>query len=78
MNIGYALVSTDDRNPDRQLTALKRAGCERIFTGKAAGANVKRPELTRCVKSLAKGGGYDAAAKFLNVSRRTLYRMLQE
>lgn len=55
MKIGYARVSTEDQNPDLQLTALKAAGCERIFTDKATGANVKRPELTKCLKALNKG-----------------------
>src|SRR5215470_9004053 len=55
MKIGYCRVSTDDQNPDMQLTALKRAGCRKIFTDKATGAHVKRPELTKCLKALKAG-----------------------
>ena len=55
MKIGYCRVSTDDQNPDLQLTALKRAGCKRIFTDKASGAHVKRLQLTRCLASLHAG-----------------------
>src|SRR5256884_1733466 len=55
MKIGYCRVSTDDQNPALQLTALKRAGCRRIFTDKATGAHVKRPELTKCLKALKAG-----------------------
>ena len=54
MNIGYARVSTEDQNPDLQLAALKQAGCTRLFTDKATGAHVKRPELAKCLKALAK------------------------
>ena len=55
MKIGYARVSTEDQNPDLQLAALKQAGCKRLFTDKATGAHVKRPELTRCLKALGEG-----------------------
>lgn len=55
MKVGYARVSTDDQNPDLQLTALKRAGCGKIFTDKATGSNIKRPELARCLKTLKAG-----------------------
>jgi len=55
MKIGYCRVSTDDQNPDLQLTALKRAGCRRLFTDKATGAHIKRPELGKCLKTLKAG-----------------------
>jgi DNA invertase Pin-like site-specific DNA recombinase len=55
MKIGYARVSTDDQNPDLQLTALKAAGCEKLFTDKATGANIKRPKLAQCLKALEAG-----------------------
>jgi hypothetical protein len=31
MNYGYACVSTDDRNTDLQVAALKQACCEKPF-----------------------------------------------
>jgi len=55
MKIGYCRVSTEDQNPDLQLAALKRAGCKRIFTDKATGVHVKRPQLTTCLASLQPG-----------------------
>ncbi len=55
MKIGYCRVSTDDQNPDLQLTALKKADCRKIFTDKATGAHVKRPELEKCLKELKAG-----------------------
>lgn len=55
MKIGYARVSTEDQNPDLQLAALKRTGCKPIFTDKATGSHVKRPELAKCLKALSDG-----------------------
>ena len=56
MKIGYCRVSTDDQNPDLQLSALKRAGCRKIFTDKATGTHVQRPALEKCLKVLTAGG----------------------
>jgi DNA invertase Pin-like site-specific DNA recombinase len=55
MKIGYARVSTDEQNPNLQLDALKAVGCEKLFTDKASGANVKRSELTKCLNALGAG-----------------------
>jgi DNA invertase Pin-like site-specific DNA recombinase len=55
MKIGYCRVSTEEQNPDLQLTALNQAGCKRIFTDKASGANTKRPELIKCLNALNAG-----------------------
>jgi DNA invertase Pin-like site-specific DNA recombinase len=56
MKYGYARVSTDDQSSDLQLTALKRAGCKKIFQDEGiSGATTKRPALLRCLKALKHG-----------------------
>lgn len=55
MLIGYARVSTQDQNPDMQIEALEKAGCEKIFTEKASGASRERPALKE-VLSYARAG----------------------
>lgn len=45
MDIGYARVSTTDQSLDMQIDALRKAGCERIYTETACGARDDRPEL---------------------------------
>jgi DNA invertase Pin-like site-specific DNA recombinase len=45
MKIGYARVSTTDKNLDIQHQALENAGCEIIFKEKASGTYLKRPEF---------------------------------
>lgn len=56
MKYGYARVSTDDQNADMQRTALKKAGCKKLFTDNGiSGATTKRPALLRCLKTLKHG-----------------------
>ena len=55
MKIGYARVSTQDQNLDRQLDNLKAAGCERIFNEKMTGTKSDRPELRTMLLTLRSG-----------------------
>ncbi|MCE8000870.1 MAG: recombinase family protein [Rhodobiaceae bacterium] len=53
MLIGYARVSTPTQNLDRQIAALRDAGCELIFREKASAKNVRsRPELEKAIDRL--------------------------
>ncbi len=46
MLIGYARVSTIDRNLDLQRDALRKAGCEKVYEEKKSGrAGTRRPEF---------------------------------
>jgi DNA invertase Pin-like site-specific DNA recombinase len=54
MKIGYARVSTADQNPQLQIDALIAAGCTKLFTDKASGANQERPELAKALKFIQK------------------------
>jgi DNA invertase Pin-like site-specific DNA recombinase len=55
MPIGYARVSTNEQDTTAQASALKTAGCERIFREKASGGRWNRPELRRLLDHLRKG-----------------------
>jgi len=56
MKYSYARTSTDDQTTALQLAAFKRARCSRIFADKGlSGASVKRPTLSRCLKTLRAG-----------------------
>jgi DNA invertase Pin-like site-specific DNA recombinase len=53
---GYARVSTTEQNLDRQLLALKEAGCDCVYQEKISGAKKdNRPELQRLLADLQVG-----------------------
>lgn len=54
MKIGYARVSTLDQNPQLQIDALEKAGCEKIFVDKITGTAAQRPELDKAKMMLRK------------------------
>ena len=56
MRVGYARVSTTDQSPELQLEALRRAGCEKVFTEKASGTKDDRPELARILADVLRSG----------------------
>ena len=56
MNIGYARVSSNHQNLDRQIALLKRAGCKKIFKEKRSGREgIKRPQLNKAIDALSPG-----------------------
>lgn len=56
MLIGYARVSTQGQSLDRQLGALRAAGCDPIFREKASAKSIeKRPELAKAIDALGTG-----------------------
>ena len=55
MLIGYARVSTQDQKLSSQRDALKKAGCERIYTDKISGASENRSGLDKAMDQLRPG-----------------------
>lgn len=52
MLIGYARVSTQDQNLNRQIDSLKAIGCEKIYQEKITGTKKNRPELEKLLDNL--------------------------
>lgn len=55
MLVGYARISTQDQNPALQLDALKEAGCEKVFTERASGAQRERSQLRAALEYMRPG-----------------------
>ncbi|NCA72024.1 MAG: recombinase family protein [Sphingobacteriia bacterium] len=53
--VGYARVSTQDQSTNLQLDALAKAGCSRVFSESASGAQRDRPELARALDYMRPG-----------------------
>jgi DNA invertase Pin-like site-specific DNA recombinase len=52
---GYARVSTETQNLDRQLDALKKYGVDEIYNEKMTGTKRDRPELSRLLEKITAG-----------------------
>lgn len=55
MKIGYARVSTQEQNLDRQIKALEDAQVEKIYTDKASGKDNNRPQFQSMLEFARKG-----------------------
>lgn len=53
--IGYSRISTTGQNLERQLDALREAGCTRLFSDTGSGAKAQRPGLTALKETLRAG-----------------------
>ena len=52
---GYARVSTESQNLDRQIDALKKYGVDHIYNEKMTGTKKDRPELNRMLDRMTEG-----------------------
>lgn len=52
---GYARVSTEAQNLDRQLAALEKYGVDMIYNEKMSGTKKNRPELTKLLDRITEG-----------------------
>jgi len=55
MTLGYARVSTDEQNLDRQIDALNRFGIDVLFDEKMSGTKRERPELNKLIERMSMG-----------------------
>ncbi len=56
MKIGYARVSSEGQNLERQIGALRAVRCEKIFREKASGKSTRdRPQLEKAIDALGTG-----------------------
>ena len=55
MILGYARVSTQDQNLNRQLDQLNDVGCTKIYMEKVTGTKVERIELEKMLEQLREG-----------------------
>lgn len=52
---GYARVSTEQQNLDRQIDALRKYGCDVIYNEKMTGTKRGRPELEKMLDRMTEG-----------------------
>jgi len=76
MLIGYARVSTREQNLELQINALKTAGCTKIFTEKASGAQRDRPELQAALEYMRPNEGDTLVVWKLDRLARSLRQLI--
>lgn len=55
MKYGYGRVSTLHQDLEAQLQALKKEGCDKIYTDKFTGTKTNRPEFSKLLQTLKEG-----------------------
>ena len=55
MKIGYARVSSKDQNLERQIVALQKEGCQKIYQDKCSGKDLNRLEYQKMLSELNSG-----------------------
>ena len=78
--VGYVRVSSYDQNPERQLEGIP---LDRVFTDKASGKNIKRPELEALMRFVREGDtvivhSLDRLARNLDDLRRIVHTLTQK
>ncbi|KGA81102.1 resolvase [Lysinibacillus fusiformis] len=68
--IGYARVSSKDQNDAKQIRALEKAGCTKIYTEKVSGATTERQQLIQIFND-AKEGDIIIIQELSRLSRST-------
>jgi DNA invertase Pin-like site-specific DNA recombinase len=76
---GYARVSSESQDYERQVEALRAAGAEKVLAEKMTGANADRPQLAKLMASL-KAGDVVLVTKIdrLGRSTRDLLNLISE
>lgn len=77
MLIGYARVSTGEQNLEMQIKALEEAGCKKIFTEKASGAQRDRPELKAALEYMRPSEGDILVVWKLDRLARSLKQLIE-
>lgn len=77
--IGYIRVSSFDQNPERQLEGV---AVDRVFTDKASGKDVRRPELENLLAFVREGDtlvvhSMDRLARNLDDLRRLVWKLTE-
>lgn len=52
MKFGYARVSSESQNLERQIVTLKLDGCQPVYQEKLSGKNLNRPQLTKLLNKI--------------------------